>query len=617
MTSLRTHLCISAALIALTSTTALAEEVNKKQFVDPLGLHDGGAIVALTQDNTPPDTTGSIVVPEEEVSAQQPAPAASAKPRIEPPSKQPAEVENQREEPKAEPIAARKPFSSSVFRSFLKSSKKFEESKREQLEDFYSDHRYKPQWTEASGLSAAGKELLSAVRNASSHGLRAEDYLPHSYVAPTNSFAGWPAQEQVELDLTLAYLQFAGDLAAGAVKPSRTGDDIYLQPTRPSNEDLFERLEKASSISALLHALQPQDPSYALLQKELKRYRDLAKTKKLVRVPSGPTLRAGDADSRVETIKQRLAQEGYYTGSLATQDRQYDGDVVEAVKAFQRANGLAADGVVGRNTLAVMNTSIDDRVRQIEANLERLRWYDYQASGRFVDVNIASQMLRIVENGRTVHSTRVVVGKPKYKTPIFSHRISYAEVNPTWTIPRSIALKTYLPRLQKDPVAVMRQGIRVFHGNREIDPRSIIWSTVQPRFFNFTLQQRPGANNALGGVKYMFPNRHAIYLHDTPSKHLFSRSSRALSHGCIRVEDPFAFGEKLFSKDGWTQDRFAQLRQRTQDPQRINLSQKVPVHLRYFTAFIGEDGKVQFRHDIYGHDKGLIKALSAQNYPYS
>lgn len=618
MTSLRFYLSACVAVLCLVSSAAMAENSVQNQVVDPLGLHDNDAVLAAAVPGPGRQDTVDSIAPAASQSAPEPAVEPSAKTRIKSIEPTVAAPETTAPTETTDPLASRDAFDRGVFRSFLKKAPRLEgDETKEAVIDFYRGRRHESLWTKGKGLSVQGEALIKQVRSAPDHGLKQEDYLPHAYLTQNGGLSDWPAQHEVELDLTLAYLALADDLASGAVDPMSTGSEIYLQPKHLSVEDLLERLDEAKSIPALMASFAPKDPSYAKLQEKLKQYRQLAARKSYTRVPSGKTLRKGDVDARVPALKRRLSEEGFYKGSLDDTDQHYDGDVVEAVKAFQRANGLSADGVAGRNTFTTLNISLEQRVRQIEANLERLRWYDYQATGSFVDVNIADQTLKVVRNGLTIHQTRVVVGKPKYKTPIFSHAISYAEVNPTWTIPRSIALKTYLPMLQRDPTEVMRRGIRVFHGNREIDPRSIIWSTVKPRFFNFTLQQRPGRNNALGGVKYMFPNRHAIYLHDTPSKHLFSRSGRAFSHGCIRVENPFDFGDLLFKDEGWDKDRLMKLRSKSTNPQRINLSNKVPVHLRYFTAFVDAADTVQFRFDIYGNDARLIEALETRSAPFS
>ena len=251
------------------------------------------------------------------------------------------------------------------------------------------------------------------------------------------------------------------------------------------------------------------------------------------------------------------------------------------------------------------------RIRQMEVNLERRRWMDDDLGDYYIFVNVADQQMKVVRNGRTVHTARLVVGKPYNRTPVFSETMKYIVLNPYWNVPPSIANGEYLPKLKEDPAYLMRQGIRILSGSGdsagEIDPYSINWSSLDR--MPYSLRQDSGGKNALGQVKFMFPNRFNVYLHDTPSKSLFAKDLRIFSHGCMRVEHPLDLAALLLAEQGWTRKKIdaaiASGKQRV-----INLAKPIPVHVTYLTAWVNEDGSVNFRRDVYDRDKQLASALA-------
>jgi len=292
----------------------------------------------------------------------------------------------------------------------------------------------------------------------------------------------------------------------------------------------------------------------------------------------------------------------------------FDAALKEAVLAFQRENGLHADGIVGPRTLLALNAVADDgmAVSDIVANMERWRWLPRDLGAFHVKVNIPEFKVRIVRDGEVVHETRVVVGKPSNQTPVFSDEIDHLIVNPYWNVPYSIASQELLPSIRANPTGYMaRRNYEVLAGGRVVSPASVDWQSVNLR--SVRIRQRPGAGNALGKIKFMFPNRHSVYLHDTPSKRLFGRSSRAFSHGCVRVQDPFDFADALLQLDPqW--DKAALQRLFGPRERRVNLERPVPVHLTYFTAHVDAAGKLQRRPDIYGHNARLTKALEIEGW---
>ena len=292
----------------------------------------------------------------------------------------------------------------------------------------------------------------------------------------------------------------------------------------------------------------------------------------------------------------------------------FDAGVKEAVLAFQEENGLHADGIVGPRTLLALNAVADDAmaVSDVIANMERWRWLPRDLGPFHVKVSIPEFKVRIVREGDVVHETRVVVGKPSNQTPVFSDEIDHVIVNPYWNVPYSIASQELLPSIQANPTGYMaRKNYEVLAGGRVISPTSVDWASVNLR--SVRIRQRPGPGNALGKIKFMFPNKHAVYLHDTPSKRLFGRSSRAFSHGCVRVHNPFDFADALFQLDPqWDADALKDLFGPKE--RRVNMKRTVPVHLTYFTAHVDANGRLQRRPDIYGHNARLTKALDIEGW---
>jgi murein L,D-transpeptidase YcbB/YkuD len=281
------------------------------------------------------------------------------------------------------------------------------------------------------------------------------------------------------------------------------------------------------------------------------------------------------------------------------------------VRRFQARHSLTADGIIGPGTLAAMNVPASERLETIRVNLERFRWLADDFEDDMVIVNIAGFEASLLKGGEVVWSTRVQVGRTYRQTPIFRDEITYLAINPTWTAPRSLATRDVLPRIQKDPTYVVERGfdVRDRNGNN-VDPATIDWDSLTRNNFPYTLVQQPGPFNAMGQVKFMFPNRYNVYLHDTPSRYLFDREARAFSAGCIRTERPFELAELLLASQGWDRARI----QEVLDSGRLTnvvLETPMPVLLTYFTAGVDDDGKLFFFPDIYERDKRIADGLAA------
>jgi len=409
------------------------------------------------------------------------------------------------------------------------------------------------------------------------------------------------------------FADFGRDLSQGQVVPSGL-NDTHVQPNGPGPLNLIDGAEAADDIGPYLDHLAPRSPEYARLKTKLATYRAIAALGGWPGIAAGPTLKPGMTDGRVPALRRLLSITGDFPGNPEAGGAQYDPALVAAVQAFQARHGLSDDGVIGPATHAALDVPVEARIRQMEINLERRRWMPQDLGDRYIFVNVADAYLKVVDDigdrEKTVHGARLVVGKPFTRTPIFSHAMSYVEINPTWGVPPSIANKEYLPKLRENPGVLAAQNIRLFADRTEVDPWSVNWAGLTR--VPYQLRQDPGPDNALGRIKFMFPNKYNIYIHDTPSKSLFEKDSRFFSHGCMRVQDPERLAEVLLSKQGWTIDRIrAQIA--TGQKKIVNLKAKVPVHITYLTAWVNKDGTVHFRNDVYDRDPQLAAALAADS----
>lgn len=362
-----------------------------------------------------------------------------------------------------------------------------------------------------------------------------------------------------------------------------------------------------------MHSLLPPQPGYTRLRQALARYRDLAANGGWPSVPDGPKLQKGDRSERVPALRQRLIAAGDLDPAAGDSLDLFDEVVEEALRKFQRRHGLEADGVVGATTFANLNVPVEERLRQVVLNMERWRWLPQDLGQRHILVNIANFELDVFESDQVVLAMRVMVGKDYRRTPVFSDRMNYIVLCPYWHVTPNIAVNDKLPLIRKDAGYLAKQNMKLFRGwgadTKEIDPTTIDWSQITARNFSYRLRQDPGPGNALGRVKFMFPNSFNVYLHDTPSRELFAKTERAFSSGCIRVEKPVDLAEYVLRGDPkWTRASIETAIKKWEE-QTVRLPAPIPVHLLYWTAWANEDGSINFRRDIYGRDKLLEEAL--------
>jgi murein L,D-transpeptidase YcbB/YkuD len=479
--------------------------------------------------------------------------------------------------------------------------------------DFYDRSGHRFAWCDQSGVLPAARILLDTLRRAGEHGLNPGDYDLGELERlagriDERSPDGALASRLADFDLlaTAAFFQYASDLSTGRVHPGDVHDGWH---TSPSELDLVGALDRAlagEDLLELLEALPPPHAGYARLREALQALHDAEAAGGWSTVPDGPKLEAGSRGPRVSLLRRRLAA---FPASGGAEDR-FDKALVEAVRRFQGLHGLEPDGKVGERTLAALNVPVEWRIRQVELNLERWRWIPRELGDPCIVVNIPAFDLELVRDRSPVWRSRIVVGKAYTPTPVFSDRIVSVVVNPPWNVPESIAVGEYLPELRKDPRALERHGLRLFEGSgdkaREVDPATVDWSGVDENGFPYRMRQDPGPDNALGRLKFELTNEFHIYLHDTPASHLFGRSERGLSHGCIRVERPFELAAEML--DGPALDGLRDALEEAEE-RRLPVDPDVPVHILYWTAWVDGSGLLRFAPDLYDFDRDQMAAL--------
>jgi len=523
--------------------------------------------------------------------------------------------------------------------------------------EIYDTRRGAPVWLDDGGETTPRADaLLAALAGAPSHALPAARYDAAGLSSLIDAATDAATAAEAELALTAAFLTYGRDLSSGVLEPRKVSRQIYLKPVRPDPAVLLREVAAAADPAAYLAGLAPQHPDYGVLRLQLALYRGLAEGEGWgALIGDGETIREGDQGARVAALRERLRRLGDLAPEpanptdisdtanpddwapelegeetvLAANDivtdvpieptasaPHYGPELIAAVKRFQARHGLNTDGLVGPATRAALNTGPRTRLRQIAVNLERLRWLkgDYaerhRHGPRHVVANLADFRVTLFEHDAATFTSRTVVGLARrHETPEFVDEIEHMVVNPTWHVPYSIASEEILPKLREDPTYLESKNMRLV--GSDLPASMIDWSLVTPNAFPGRVKQGPGRGNALGRVKFMFPNNHAIYLHDTPQKRLFSRDRRAFSHGCVRVQDAFDFAHALLEPQ--TDDPVAAFdRWLANGAERwVHLDAHVPVYLVYRTAWVDEAGTEQFRADVYGRDRLVADALIA------
>ena len=497
------------------------------------------------------------------------------------------------------------------------------------LADYYSAPDAHVLWVDDNGLNLRAKLVMEEIGKADDYGMRASDYaLPRieGFNSKSPSAVGTLADAEIKLDL--AMLRYTRDARGGRFDWTRI--DPNLDPTLalPDPLQVMESMAIRAEPAAYLRSFQPDQPQFEALRKALIAARGGHVDDGVVRIPDGPVLKLGVEHEQVALLRKRL--EVPATGEA--KETVFDAEVEQAVRRFQEERGYRPDGLVGPGTRRVLNggqqrSSNPSRTRLILLNMERWRWLPNDLGPFYVTVNIPEFTLRVMAEGKSAFTTRVVVGKPDKQTPVFSNEMQEVVFNPYWNVPNSIKMEELLPSIRGggdfffgggggwDTSVFARNGLRVSIGTKEVDPSMLDWNRIDIRSLN--IYQPPGPDNVLGTIKFVFPNKHDVYMHDTTQKNLFAKTVRAESHGCMRVQNPDQLATTLLEKDqGWTAQRVASTIQSGVEDQHIGLKQKIPVYITYFTLKVNDDGSVTTFNDVYGHDARMASALFGEPMAY-
>ena len=471
------------------------------------------------------------------------------------------------------------------------------------LRAFYLKRQFQPVWFEDDAPTENARLWRDTLLRAGEEGLDPSEY--HSAAIRYL----WRARRDVsrarlELLLTDAFIRYAIEARAGYQYPRLVDNEWYVTPPKVYPLKMLDELLLAEDFQHALDIIPPQHGGYQRLKKALIRYSQMLHEQgEWTLIPKGKYMKLGSWDYQISLIRQRLKHEGYKLDELPKDEYLFDRELEKAVKHFQRNTGEKPDGIVGPKTRYAMNLSIADRIEQIVQNMERWRWLPYDMGEKYLMVNMAGYRLYIVEKNDVVLEMPVIIGKPYRATPAFSRKVEYLEFNPTWKVPPSIAKEDFLPKIRKDIGFLKSNNIKVFESwaadAPELNPEEVDWDAMEPKSLSYKFEQIAGDHNSLGRVKFMFPNSFRVYLHDTPSRKLFSQNVRTFSSGCIRVSRPVTLASYLLGKNnGWTNPEIRRLIERG-ETQRVNLKNEVPIYLLYWTAWVDEGDLVQFRPDIY------------------
>lgn len=502
------------------------------------------------------------------------------------------------------------------------------------LTRFYQDHSGPAIWVSNDGLTEKGKAVIAEIKKADDWGLSSADFrLPA--VGGTLSDE---AAANAEIEIATAVLKYARYARGGRISNPKTISNLYNHtPTLRAPKAVLLEIAASSEPDAYLRAVHPQHEQFQRLQKMLVKLRGSDGQEEeepeedpalSVKLPPGRLLRGGMDDPQVALLRKRLSVPA--TGEAA--DTFYDEELQDAVRKFQRANGLRPDAIIGNNTRAVLNgqpkpqaPSTDSKITRVLINMERWRWVPEDLGDYYVWDNVPEFLTRIVKNGKVVHADKIIVGQPSWPTPVFSADMKHIVFNPQWGVPNGIKTKELWPLLRKSSGAgffgifgggyssqavLDAYDLRVSYRGRPVDPNQVDWNSVDIRSYDF--MQPPGPKNVLGTVKFMFPNKHDVYMHDTPERHLFAKSFRALSHGCMRVEEPRKLAQILLAEDkGWSSSKVNSMFGGYSNT--VQLEKHIPVHVTYMTARVDDDGKLHTYGDFYGLDGRTSSALTGRS----
>ena len=473
--------------------------------------------------------------------------------------------------------------------------------------DFYTENDYELIWFGNNALASQRRaELVNSLQSASFHGLPGKKYQVNSLLSKLSTSDSLFQIGLLEGLFMIAFTEYASDLDTGVLIPSEVDSDI-VRHINDKDTDFYIQGLLSRNPYDYFRSLGPQSSEYARLLVEYQKLSEIIRNGAWSNIATDRILRFGDSGDDVVAIRNRLFDQGYMPNSISTK---FDKNLLKAIQKYQSDHGLIPDGIVGEGTIRELNISAEQRLSSIIVALERERWLGDTLGQRHIWVNLADFKAKIIEDHAVVFETRTVLGvnDESMRSPEFSDKMEYLVVNPTWHIPVSIAKNEYLPELKKDPEAL--PFLKLFDSSGSlVDRESIDFSILGKNYFPYEMKQLPSTTNALGLVKFMFPNPYNIYLHDTPAKDLFMKEVRDFSHGCIRLHEPFDFAYALLEKQTDEPQSEFQNALKSEEETIILLSKSVPVHITYRTAFTKAGGGIEFRRDIYGRDQKIYDAL--------
>ncbi|RAK04218.1 murein L,D-transpeptidase YcbB/YkuD [Halanaerobium saccharolyticum] len=486
----------------------------------------------------------------------------------------------------------------------------------QQLKEFYEQRHYQSIWLKEEQFRRNPEALVEEIKNSYDEGLNPEDY--HLEYIEENTryqelFEEGSLKKRALLDilLTNAYLSLASDYLNGKIDAEIIIEDYSYQPDNLEAQNLLKLLLEEKDVAQTLQEQLPQIENYKKLKQKLADYRNPEKIKEWTQIAPGDLLAEDAEGQRVSQLISNLNSRNYLNQAQIENDDYFDRTVKKAVVRFQMNHGLNADGVVGDKTLKALNVPLDHRIKQIIINMERWRWLPEDLGSRYIYVNIADYNLKLYENNQVIMEMKTIVGQEQRSTPVFSDTIKYLVINPYWYVPKSIAVKDKLPQIKKDYNYLKENNYSLFKymGDselKEIDPAEVEWSKINEDNFNYLLRQNPGDQNALGKIKFMFPNKFSIYLHDTPGRYLFSETDRSFSSGCIRIEKPVDLAEYLLQdQEKWNRDAIESEMKKDKE-KTVYLNNPIKIYIQYNSAWVDSLGNLNFREDIYNRDQKII-----------
>jgi murein L,D-transpeptidase YcbB/YkuD len=484
---------------------------------------------------------------------------------------------------------------------------------------FYRDRNYRLGWFKDEKLLPQAQTFIDVVNKAYREGLDPNDYKVKDFNQMFTRFAQagkddstrYLLKQEIDVALTASFMNYASDFYRGTVNYKKLDNiEWSVRKNKIKLNKALETILKERDSRYPYYQFEPLHEEYNRLRTALQQYRDIRKAGGWPKIEGVTKLKLGDSSTVVPLLRKRLLPQNRWN---VTGPNQYifDQELANAVMDFQSRHGFKPDGALGPNTLKAMNVSIDDRIDQIIINMERWRWVPKpkKFEEKHIFVNIPEYMLYARDKGKTVLSMRVIVGKEMNTTPVFSDKLEYIVFSPYWNVPASIVVNEFKPKLINDPGWLERMDMELVKGYGQkavpVDPYSVDWASIDEKNFKYLIRQRPGPENPLGDIKFIFPNEHEVYLHHTASESLFNQTQRGFSHGCVRVEKPVELAKFLLSdQPTWDESRILEAMHAGTEKYQ-NLKAKVPVYIVYFTAWVDDKGGVHFRDDIYGHDREL------------